>query len=112
MCLFDPQAYTYVLYNANPQSHSNLKLCLLSSNRNTIRPDQCNVYWDGGLAKIEAFREQHALMCEDNWVCNRLSLRQTIVEDASDTDTEPSITPMSSPKKPIDKQSVNYLVNP
>ena len=35
-----------------------------------------------GPAKIEAFREQHALMCEDNWVCNRLSLRKMIVEDA------------------------------
>ena len=87
-------------------------LCLLFSYyRNTYLRDQPNVYWDGGPAKIEAFGEQHAPMCEDNWVCTRLGLRQIVVEGCDDTDTDSS-TPTSSPKKSISKQSVKYLVNP
>lgn len=68
---------------------------LLSSNRNTFLREQRDVYWDGGPAKIEAFREQHALMCEDNWVCTRLGLRRVVVEDNSDAGTETG-TPVSS----------------
>ena len=111
MCLFDPQAHTCILYKANPlQASSNLALpSPLSFNRNIYLRQQRNVYWDGGPAKIEAFREQHAPMCEDNWVCTRLGLRETVVE--GDTDTETS-TPGSSPKKTINKRSVNFLVNP
>jgi hypothetical protein len=108
MCLFDPQAHTYVLYEVNPlQASSNLPF-LLSFNRDTHLRHQRNVYWDGGPDKIKAFHEQHAPMCYDNWVCTRLGLRETVVE--IDTDTETS-TPGSSPKKIIDKQSVNFLVN-
>jgi hypothetical protein len=72
------------------------------------------VYWDGGLDKIEAFREQHAPMCEVNWVCNRLGLRQLVVEDAdttSDTDTDTETPRMSSTRESIHRQSINYLVN-
>ncbi|KAF8801852.1 hypothetical protein BYT27DRAFT_7114029, partial [Phlegmacium glaucopus] len=61
MCLFDPQAHT----NTPRTLHS--------------------MYWDGGPKKIEAFREQHASMCDDNWVCTRLGLQEMIVE--SDTNT-------------------------
>lgn len=98
MCLFDPQAHTCVLYKANPFPPSSNLAFLLSSNRNIYHRDQRSVYWDGGPAKIEAFRKQHAPMCKDNWVCTKLGLQNMIVEE--DTDTETS-TP-TSPKENTD----------
>lgn len=89
------------------QSRSQLLVLTCTNTRNIHLPHQRNVYWDGGPAKIEAFLEQHVPMCEDNWVCTRLGLRQIVVEDdtSSDTELEANHSPMSSPTR-SDKQSV------
>lgn len=110
MCLFDPQAHTCVLYEESPLLATSSNLASpLPFHRNVYLCQQPNMYWDGWPAKIEAFCEQHAPMCEDNWVCTRLGLQEIVVE--GDTDRETS-TPGSSPKNTINKQSVNILVNP
>ncbi|KAF8625620.1 hypothetical protein AX17_006805 [Amanita inopinata Kibby_2008] len=80
MCLFDPQAHT----NARERE----------------------VYWDGGPEKIKAFNEQHAPMCESNWVCSRLGLKDAIVEEADHAESK---TP--SPSKTIHRGSLDFLVN-
>ena len=102
MCLFDPQAHTYVMWYIWLQINN---LCLLFLDRNTSIRDR-EVYWDGGPEKIKAFSKQHAPMCGSNWVCKRLGLKDAIVEHLPRAET---CTP--SPEKKADRHSVNFLVN-
>lgn len=74
MCLIDPQAHTFVLYKYIPSA-----TCLQIYNRNTPDKEDRAAYWDGGPKKIQDFRDQHARDCNQNWVCQRLSLHNVHV---------------------------------
>ncbi|KAF8229875.1 hypothetical protein L208DRAFT_1378735 [Tricholoma matsutake] len=64
------------------------------------------VYWDGGSDKIKAFCKQHSPMCESNWVCMRLGLKDAVVEQDMGTETGTPSTKMMA-----DRHSVNFLIN-
>jgi len=53
----------------------------LSSRRNSGKNGR-DAYWDGGPAKIHAFEEQHGRVCDDNWICQKLDLKNLVVEEA------------------------------
>ncbi|KAF8182020.1 kinase-like domain-containing protein [Pholiota molesta] len=79
MCLIDPQCHT----STNPKD---------------------TVYWDGGLEKIEAFIHEHNIVCEDNWVCRGLKLKDVVVEHST------SKSPTKSPQ--LNKKSrLSYITH-
>lgn len=95
MCLIDPQAHTYTVFN--PIIDRAL-MGEIPPSRKAAKEDR--VYWDLGPANgIEKFKKQHLLVCSNNVFCNKLDLRETIVEPPSPEEPPPS------------KHSVGYLIH-
>ena len=75
------------------------------------------IYWDGGVKKIAARKEQHLpamdssvvladSLCKENWICNVLQLSTLEMEDLDDNAHEPGLPPMMA-----EKSKINYLLN-
>jgi len=91
-CLVRPQ----IILRANPR------------NEDTI-------YWDGGVNKIAAWKEQHLPavapsvatdgLCQENWICNILQLTTLEMEDPNDN------AEADSPPPTARKSKIGYLLN-
>ena len=74
------------------------------------------IYWDGGVNKIAAWKEQHLPavapsvamdgLCQENWICNILQLTTLEMEDLTDDNVELDSAPPTARKSKI-----GYLLN-
>jgi len=73
-----------------------------------------------GFPQIQAFKKQHLEVCNDNWVCNKLRIRDLIISNSDDgaagvpADSPSNITGGSEKKKQTrnvpNKRSITYIL--
>ncbi|KAG6838258.1 hypothetical protein C0991_000696, partial [Blastosporella zonata] len=67
------------------------------------------IYWDGGPKMITKFEEQHAEPCNENWICNRLNLRDLVI-DNKDSSEAPNVEEISSESFDTRKSNLRHNV--
>ena len=77
-------------------------ILILYSGRSADVKDR--VYWDGGVAQIKIFLDEHGAACHKNWICRGLHLQNVVVHGLS----SPQKTSETTTR---DKSSLSFITN-